>query len=68
MVFIITLNCTAIKEDVAEVKAERLEMVDDGVYGTLVEEEATTVDGSTAMAFVAVAEVDIANQLIAIEK
>ena len=52
----------------AEVKAERLETVDAVVCGTLVEEEATTVVGGTVVTFVAVAEVDIANQLIAIDK
>ena len=66
MLFIITLNCAVIKKDVAEVKAERLDIVDAVVCGTLVEEEATTVDGGNTVTFVVVAEVDIVNQLIAI--
>ena len=62
MVFIITLNCAVIKDEVAEVKAERLDTVDTVGCGTLVTEEATTGHGGTAVTVVVDAEVIIANR------
>ena len=60
MVFIMTLNCAAIKDEVAEVKAEMLEAVGTSVGGIgLADEEATTVRGGTTVTLVEGAKVGI---------
>ena len=65
MVFIITLNWAAIKDDVIEVKTEILETVDTcGGSIRLVDKEATTVWGSTTVTFVEDTEIDVVIQLL----